>query len=453
MKKTSFLISILTLLVALSANAQVAINNTGNTPNPNAMLDIQSTEKGLLIPRVALQSTTLPAPLSSHVAGMLVYDTVTISDITPGFYYNDGTKWLKISDLKSGWGLTGNSGTASGTNFLGTTDKQSLEFRVSNIRAGFIEKGFSYSLGQKANTSFGLDALVNFVTTPSSNNGALNAAFGYYSLNANSTGSHNSAFGSRTLWTNTTGSYNVAVGNQALQNNRTGNGNTGVGQNCFQNLESGSYNVAIGSGANSIATSGSFNVAIGYATELPDTNGSYQLNIGNTIFGIEMQGALSNPAGKIGINTISPGNSLEVNSKLANASGLRFSNLASTSTGSAATTTSAQCLTVNASGDVIMNNGLSYVNTQAGTTYTISVADNQSVVYITSATAVTITVPNTLPAGFSCAVIQGGAGIITFTGTGLQNTFTQFKTPNQYASVTIQTPVVGTNVLSGQTSW
>lgn len=69
------------------------------TPNKDALLDLQqenSTEKGLLLPRVALKNTTLPDPMSAHVAGMTVYNTAKTQDVTPGYYYNNGSKWMKL---------------------------------------------------------------------------------------------------------------------------------------------------------------------------------------------------------------------------------------------------------------------------------------------------------------------------------------------------------------------
>lgn len=93
-----------TLLFALYANAQVGFGTP--TPNINAEVDITSTDKGLLIPRIALEKIDMPAPLSAHVAGMIVYNT-TSTDINapeynaqtavqPGLYQNDGTKWVQL---------------------------------------------------------------------------------------------------------------------------------------------------------------------------------------------------------------------------------------------------------------------------------------------------------------------------------------------------------------------
>ncbi|MFC3813264.1 hypothetical protein [Lacihabitans lacunae] len=104
MKKTVFLVSF--LFACAGASAQVKIGNNPTTINANSVLEIESTNKGLLLPRLALSGTAQAAPLSAHVAGMVAYNTATVSDVTPGYYYNDGTKWLKIggntSSLLSG---------------------------------------------------------------------------------------------------------------------------------------------------------------------------------------------------------------------------------------------------------------------------------------------------------------------------------------------------------------
>ena len=84
------------LLIATLGNSQtVGISPTGSLPtNPSAGLDINYGTQGLLIPRVALTSTGSFLPLSAHVAGMVVYNTATVGDVTPGIYTNDGTKWV-----------------------------------------------------------------------------------------------------------------------------------------------------------------------------------------------------------------------------------------------------------------------------------------------------------------------------------------------------------------------
>jgi len=81
--------------ISLSVFSQnVGINATGAQPNAAAGLDVDFMNMGLLIPRVALTGTTIAAPLTAKVAGMIVYNTATVADVTPGFYYNDGANWI-----------------------------------------------------------------------------------------------------------------------------------------------------------------------------------------------------------------------------------------------------------------------------------------------------------------------------------------------------------------------
>lgn len=78
--------------------AQVKIGDNPTSINANSVLEIESTNKGLLMPRVTLSNTTAASPLSVHVVGMSVYNTATTGDVTPGNYYNNGTKWIRVAD-------------------------------------------------------------------------------------------------------------------------------------------------------------------------------------------------------------------------------------------------------------------------------------------------------------------------------------------------------------------
>lgn len=123
---------------AVSAQIKIGINPT--TMNANAVLEIESVNKGLLLPRLALSSTSSPSPMISFTYGMLIYNTATQNDVTPGMYYSDGVKWLKMlagsfteTPATSYWRTNGNNGTNAATNFLGTTDNVALRFRTGNI--------------------------------------------------------------------------------------------------------------------------------------------------------------------------------------------------------------------------------------------------------------------------------------------------------------------------------
>ena len=70
---------------------------------------------------------------------------------------------------------------------------------------------------------------------------------------------------------------------------------------------------------------------------------------------------------------------------------------------------------------VQISNGLIVDSKTAG--FTLSTSDNNKVIIVTSSTAVTVTVsntsPNILPIGFSCQIIQGGAGAVTIAASGV----------------------------------
>ena len=73
--KNLFLTLVLVSITSFTFAQNVGINTTGAVPNASAALDIDFPDKGLLIPRVSLLSTTdvvtIPAPATS----LLVYNT------------------------------------------------------------------------------------------------------------------------------------------------------------------------------------------------------------------------------------------------------------------------------------------------------------------------------------------------------------------------------------------
>lgn len=96
----------LALSLGLMATAQVKIGENSTNVDANSLLELETTNKGLLYPRVELTSTTSYAPLSDtppniKQAGMTVYNTATtttgLNDVTPGLYVNDGLNWIKIT--------------------------------------------------------------------------------------------------------------------------------------------------------------------------------------------------------------------------------------------------------------------------------------------------------------------------------------------------------------------
>ena len=128
MKKVLFIVA--TLFIGVNMTAQVGVGTT----SPAGALDITSTNDGLLIPRIVLTATNV-ATVTTPTESELVYNTATSApgpnQVTPGFYYWNGTLWVRVATGSSNdWALTGNSGTTPGTNYIGTSDAQDLRIKT-----------------------------------------------------------------------------------------------------------------------------------------------------------------------------------------------------------------------------------------------------------------------------------------------------------------------------------
>ncbi len=125
---------LLSLLLSQTSWAQsLAINTDGSTANSSALLDVKSTTKGLLIPRLTKAqkyAVTTPA------IGLLIYQTGPDST---GFYYYQNSQWNWITDNKKSdsayWSQYGNANTNPPPNFpfgvnnytyLGTPDAKDV---------------------------------------------------------------------------------------------------------------------------------------------------------------------------------------------------------------------------------------------------------------------------------------------------------------------------------------
>ena len=361
------------------------------TPNASALLDISSTSKGLLIPRMtSAQRNAIITP----VTGLLIYQT----NNTPGFYFYNGTAW-SVLKTTAGWGLKGNAGTIAGTNFIGTTDAQPLVFKVNNQVAGSID------FSSNANTSYGFKSLA-------SNSNFSNSAFGYQSLFSNTIGGYNTAVGTYSLLNNTVGYQNTSIGSNSLQSNQNGNYNAALGYGALLNNTTGSSNVAIGNtallqnvdGANNTAagdkalynnTTGSSNTAIGSLALQANTTGGSNIGIGpssllsNTVgesnIGIGANAILFNTTGNwnIGIGLSALQGNTTANSNV----GIGYYALAVNSTGGNNTAIGNQALRYNTSdlntamgSNALYSNTTGYSNTASGynTLYSNTTGDNNN---------------------------------------------------------------------------
>src|SRR5688500_15964451 len=96
MKKLFFLIANLFTIAAANAQQGVAINTDGSNPHPSALLDIKSTTKGLLIPRMTVGERRA---IASPSFGLLIYQYT--GDAQPdgqiGFYYRSASGWHRVA--------------------------------------------------------------------------------------------------------------------------------------------------------------------------------------------------------------------------------------------------------------------------------------------------------------------------------------------------------------------
>ena len=93
MKK--LLLSLAICVAAFSAQAQMGVGTA--TPNAAAQLDVSSTSKGFLAPRMTKAERDAIATVTSASKGLLIYQT----DNTPGFYYYDGSSWTSLAGSSS----------------------------------------------------------------------------------------------------------------------------------------------------------------------------------------------------------------------------------------------------------------------------------------------------------------------------------------------------------------
>jgi hypothetical protein len=135
MKRIFFLLFLFVNTVAFAQS--VAINTDGSSAHASSLLDIKSSTKGLLPPRMSKAEKNA---ISAPAAGLLVFQTGPDS---AGFHYYNGAAWLWLEALENKvWKTTGNADTDSTIHFIGTTDNHPLLFRVNNERAGTIDQHY-----------------------------------------------------------------------------------------------------------------------------------------------------------------------------------------------------------------------------------------------------------------------------------------------------------------------
>ncbi|HET6400477.1 MAG TPA: hypothetical protein VFH95_03675 [Candidatus Kapabacteria bacterium] len=275
---------------SLPAMAQGNVGIGTTAPDASALLDLTSTSRGLLIPRM---TEAQKLAISSPATGLLVYETDVSTALSapyagtaPTFWYFNGTAWVPF--LGGGWLLLGNSGTSASTNFIGTTDSTDWVIRTNNLEHVRVYAGGNVGLTNTNNTAeelrfyepsssgstysgfkAGLQTTSVTYTLPLADGNGTDYVLctdGFGNLSWRGFGSSGGG-GSDTLWRR--GSGRFALEGIGTTNHATGDYSIAAGYN---DLASGTYSIAWGAsnrstGTASTVSGGEFDTASGnYST-------------------------------------------------------------------------------------------------------------------------------------------------------------------------------------------
>mgnify|MGYP001157193771 FL=1 len=85
------------LILLLLPNFVVAQIGIGTAdPDSSSLLELQSNNRGFLLPRVALTDVTDTSTIPSPADGLMVYNLSSNCSLAPGLYLFDGSSWRKI---------------------------------------------------------------------------------------------------------------------------------------------------------------------------------------------------------------------------------------------------------------------------------------------------------------------------------------------------------------------
>ena len=147
----SIFVAVFLCSVTSQVTAQVGIGTTGSV-DPSARLQVDANAstnaKGFLPPRVALTSTSSILPFTvTPATGLFVYNTATAGNVTPGFYFFDGTKWLRMIDQQPDATVSfdQNTPTTVGVVFTPNTQNSTNHIYVSSTNnSHWIYNGSAY---------------------------------------------------------------------------------------------------------------------------------------------------------------------------------------------------------------------------------------------------------------------------------------------------------------------
>jgi hypothetical protein len=245
------------------------------TPDASSLLDIVSTTKGVLVPRMTVaQRNAIVGPAT----GLMIYQT----NNTPGFYYYSGSAWVAVSPKGVNKTLSNLTGPTAINADLLPNATNSLNLGSSGVGwKGLYLTGSIYSNGNRFMSNDATNTWVGLYSGLS-NSGSYNTALGNSALAANTSGASNTAIGYSSLNGNSSGSYNIAIGQASMYSNTAGLGNIAAGFAALYANGTGSYNNAYGYNALLHNTAGYSNVAIGNAALYWNTTGHNLVAVGDS---------------------------------------------------------------------------------------------------------------------------------------------------------------------------
>ena len=265
MKKYTYLL--LLLFVTINLSAQVGINTDNSDPDASAMLDVKSTNKGVLIPRM---SSTQRQQIIEPAVGLMVYDSTA-----QAFYYFNGMGWL---ELLSG-SVTVLEDTDGDTKIQveESADEDVIRFDIAGSEVMKIDGTGIELISSSKSTIIGEGA----GDSPLSND--YNAFYGYEAGKNNATSHENTILGAFAGKNINSSSQSTLIGAYAGQNMISAFSNVYIGTLAGSGNQHGNQNTFIGMDAGS-GNSGSGNVFLGTTAGRGTGNVSNRLIIDNDYF-------------------------------------------------------------------------------------------------------------------------------------------------------------------------
>jgi len=247
-KANKFCVVLFLIFCITSVNCYSQVGIGTSDPDASSILDIQSTNKGVLFPRIDLGATAIPNPAK----GLVVWNTDLLNgELNTGLFFWNGGAWLSLvsneklnTEINNIESAAGGSGWADGGNeatdgdFIGTTNYVPLQFRVNDQQVGYFDPIGGMSLGNNstANENKGI-AIGDNADSSESNEaiavGSQSKASGYRST-AIGTDSESSVNNSIAIGTNAkaTGLNSIAIGDNT---SASAQNSTAIGHNATAN--------------------------------------------------------------------------------------------------------------------------------------------------------------------------------------------------------------------------